>query len=151
MTRHTVNIEEGRRLLARLEHGNGPGDSWLDEWSDWAQDNAEDLINEVARWRQDAGLSAPVGFGMEDLYEAEKLLRKAAEAKLEKLKNLEGLPKTKEEIKEILQGSYTEKGMDLWFERSRAWLGCRSPQQVLDDYEALMVHVKQLQGPGLAT
>ena len=82
----TVNIEEGRRLLSRLEHGSGPGDSWSDEWSDWAINNAEELINEVARWRQDAGLSAPVGFGMEDLYEAEKILRAAAEADVERLK-----------------------------------------------------------------
>lgn len=42
-----VDLEEGRRLAARLEHGYGPGDAWLDEWSDWAAENAEALISRV--------------------------------------------------------------------------------------------------------
>lgn len=60
-------------------------------------------------------------------------------------------PLLEEEIKEILRGSYREEGVEKWFQRPRTWLDGRTPQQVLDDYEQLSLHVQSLLDAGLAT
>ena len=38
----------------------------------------------------------------------------------------------KEELIQMLAGSYTAKGVERWFERPRFWLKGQTPQEVLD-------------------
>ena len=43
------DTDEGKKLLARLAHGTGPGDSWCDEYTDWCRDNGRSMIEEIER------------------------------------------------------------------------------------------------------
>ena len=49
------------------------------------------------------------------------------------------LEKIKQELTQILAGSYTPIGIERWFHRKRVLLGNRTPQQVLEagDYDTV--------------
>ena len=42
------------------------------------------------------------------------------------------MTEAREEIAQILIGSYTPEGVEAWFHRPRTWLDGKTPQQILD-------------------